>query len=117
MLVKEILKRKRKPVAPEVSNRTPEFKDGVENEESLHIIDTSENHDDRRLSLKRSLRDEDDKSEKDLHEQELDNSSVFIKEGRKVSAMSVVVKGVDAKGGAKDSRNSVRYNAFAEDSD
>lgn len=117
LLIKEILNRKRRSIVPDASNRTPEFKDGVENDESLHIIDTSENHDDRRLSLKRSLRDEEDKSEKDLEEQELDNSAVFIKEGKKVSAMSVVVKGADAKGGVKESRNTVRYNAFAEDSD
>jgi hypothetical protein len=123
IFIKEIMLRRRKSVIPESSNQTPKFKDGeVQDSDSDHIIDTSENHEDhndQRLSLKRSLKEEakvEDLENLEDDEEELANSAIFIKEGKKVSALSLVVKPAN-KTQLKESRNTVRYNAFADDSD
>jgi len=114
--IKEFIRKKRSVVVPENSNNTPQFKDSLESEEeSNRIIDTSENNPspDHTGHKRRSIDEEEEekKDEGSLY------SAKSIKEGKKVNALTVIVNNFEkSAGSAKACRNTVKYNAFEDDS-
>lgn len=109
--IKEYFHKRRSVVVPENSNNTPQFKDSLESEESNRIIDTSENNPSPDyLEQKQSSLEEEERKES-LY------SAESVREGKKVNALTVIVNNIDkSAGSAKACRNTVKYNAFEDDS-